>query len=96
MTLSPTPDLILKMQANLQPEKVPSLPDVPFDIALQVFTDVSLRVPGDSNRSDNEVLAIVGKSALESILTSILFHRMPPLNAEELKVLSLPLCLLPG
>jgi hypothetical protein len=74
------------MAAN--PEQIPKLPDLPFDIALQVFTDVSLR-PSDENgskRSDNEVLAIVGQTVCSAIFTSILFSRKPPLGPEQLIV----------
>lgn len=79
------------MAAN--PDHIPQLPDLPFDIALQVFTDVSLR-PSDesgSKRSDNEVLALVGQTVCSAILTSILFSRKPPLGSEQLIVQLSPL-----
>lgn len=70
------------------PERIPPLPDLPFDIALQVFTDISLRPPGEnsSKRADNEVLALVGQSVCSTILTSILFARKPALSSEQLTV----------
>jgi dsRNA-specific ribonuclease len=88
MTLSPPPDLIPKMETKPPPIRVPNLPDLPFDIALQVFTDVSLRPPDDngSRRADNEVLSVLGQSACSTILTSILCSRTPALSAGQIIV----------
>lgn len=88
MSLSPPPDLILKMESRIPPIRVPPLPDLPFDIALQVFTDVSLRAQDDngSRRADNEVLSVLGKSVCSTALTSILYSRMPALCTEDIIV----------
>jgi hypothetical protein len=76
------------METKLPPTRIPQLPDLPFDIALQVFTDVSLR-PQDDNGSrgaDNEVLSVLGQSACSTVLTSILCSRRPALSAPEIRV----------
>ena len=88
MSLSPPPDLILKMETTVPPVRVPKLPDLPFETALQVFTDVSLRSKADdgSERQDNEALSVLGKSVCSTVLTSILFSRKPALNAEDIIV----------
>ncbi|CAG7847610.1 SubName: Full=Uncharacterized protein {ECO:0000313/EMBL:CCA68546.1} [Serendipita indica DSM 11827] len=85
-------DLILRMERN--PGRVPKLPDLPVSIALEVFTDKSLRPKGDDQRfrADNEVLSLLGQSACQTIFTSILYARDPPLAAEELIAARQTLC----
>lgn len=92
MTLSPPPDLILKMETNILSTRRPTLPDLPTDIALQTFTDVSLRSSDDTGaeRSDHEALSILGRSACETAFTAILFIRRPNLNAGDLLVRECP------
>jgi len=65
----------------------PPLPDLPTDLALQVFTDTSLRQPGEngSSHTDNEVLSVVGEAATQAAYSAILFEREPGLTAEALK-----------
>jgi len=60
---------------------------LPTDLALKVFTDPSLRLPGEngSSHTDNEVLSVVGEAATEAAYSAILFARQPGLTAEELK-----------
>jgi hypothetical protein len=88
MTSSPPPDFILKMDPRISPNRIPPLPNLSFDIALQIFTDISLRPPGatSASRTDNEVLATVGQSACHAIITTHLFQRKPALSAEEIEV----------
>lgn len=68
----------------------PPLPDVPTDLALQVFTDSSLRVSGEngSSHTDNEVLSVVGEAAVMAAYSAILFEKEPRLDAQELKARS--------
>ncbi|KAG8768942.1 hypothetical protein FRC16_006848 [Serendipita sp. 398] len=74
------------MEANPPLTRIPSLPDLPFNIALQVFTDISLRRKGEdgSNRTDNDVLSVVGQSACDTVLTTLLYSRNPPLSVDGL------------
>jgi len=68
----------------------PLLPDLPTDLALQVYTDPSLRPTGEtgSSHTDNELLSVVGQAATQAAYTAILFERQPGLTAEELKARS--------
>ena len=68
----------------------PLLPEVPTDLALQVYTDASLRPPGEtgSSHKDNEVLSVVGEAATHAAYTAILFARQPGLSASEIKARS--------
>jgi len=93
MTHSPPPDLILKMDTKISSKQIPQLPELPFDIALEVFTDVSLRPQDDkpSRRNDNEVLSVLGQSVCTTVFTSILYSRSPPLSAKDLIVRPIPL-----
>lgn len=74
------------MSSNL-----PSLPKLPGDIVLEVFTHRSLRFPGapineDSEYGDNERLAILGEKAMETAVTDTLFRKRPMLKAFEIEV----------
>lgn len=74
------------METKIPSIRVPPLPDLAFNIALQVFTDISLR-PHDDNGSrqqDNEILSVMGKSACSTVFTSILCTRTPALCAEDI------------
>lgn len=74
------------MDAKISPNRLPTLPNLSFEIALQIFTDTSLRPTNatSASRTDNEVLAQVGQSACHTIVTTFLFQRKPPLTAEEI------------
>lgn len=92
-TPSPAPSLseLILMADDVAPKiSFPALPDLPTDLALKVFTDVSLRAPGEngSSHTDNEVLSVVGVAATEAAYSAILFARQPGLTAEELKARS--------
>lgn len=68
-------------------ENLPSLPRISGDIILQVFTHRSLqRSYGGTleDNSDNERLAILGKTVLEAVVTHSLFKRRPPLATSEI------------
>jgi hypothetical protein len=68
---------------------LPPLPDLPTGLALQVFTDASLRPPGEdgSSHTDNEVLSVVGEAAIQAVYSTILFAK-PGLTADQLKARS--------
>ncbi len=92
-TPSPAPSLseLILMPDDVAPKlSFPLLPDVPTDLALQVFTDSSLRVSGEdgSSHTDNEVLAVVGEAAVTAAYSAILFEREPRLDAKALKARS--------
>lgn len=92
---TPSPSLSL-LELILMPDDVapkfsfPPLPDLPTDLALQVFTDPSLRPPGEngSSHTDNEVLSVVGEAATQAAYSAILFEREPRLTAQALKARS--------
>lgn len=73
---------------NILLTKRPYLPDLPTDIALQTFTDVSLRSSIDTGaeRSDHEALSVLGRSACETAFTAILYTRRPNLGGEGIVV----------
>ncbi|KAG8834339.1 hypothetical protein FRC17_009107 [Serendipita sp. 399] len=83
---SPPPDLILQMEEKLPQARIPPLPELPFNIALQVFTDISLRRKGEdgSSRTDNDVLSVVGQTACITAWTTILYTRDPHLSVDGL------------
>jgi dsRNA-specific ribonuclease len=68
----------------------PPLPDLPTELALQVFTDRSLRPSGEngSSHTDNEVLSVVGEAVIQAAYSAILFEKRPRLTAEALKARS--------
>jgi len=73
---------------NILLTKRPHLPDLPTDIALQTFTDISLRSSIDTGaeRSDHEALSVLGRSACETAFTAILYTRRPNLGGEGIVV----------
>jgi dsRNA-specific ribonuclease len=92
-TPSPAPSLseLILMPDDVAPKfSFPPLPELPTDLALQVFTDPSLRPPGEngSSHTDNEVLSVVGMAATQAAYSAILFEREPRLTAEALKARS--------
>ena len=68
--------------------RIPLLPRINGDVALQVFTHISLRRPGASpaNYDDNGRLADLGRNLFELALTDILFRQRPMLQATEISV----------
>ena len=92
-TPSPAPSLseLILMADDVAPKlSFPPLPDLPTDLALQVFTDPSLRASGEngSSHTDNEVLSVVGEAAVIAAYSAILFEKEPPLDAKALKARS--------
>jgi len=92
-TPSPAPSLseLILMADDVAPKlSFPPLPDLPNDLALQVFTDVSLRpsYENGSSHTDNEVLSVVGEAATQAVFTAILFARQPGLSSDEIKARS--------
>lgn len=75
------------------PDNLPPLPKISGDIILQVFTHKSLqRSNGGTleDNSDNQRLAVLGKAALEAVVTHSLFKQRQ-LATSEIRV-----CVLPG
>ncbi|KJA25860.1 hypothetical protein HYPSUDRAFT_134007 [Hypholoma sublateritium FD-334 SS-4] len=69
--------------------RIPLLPQINGDVALQVFTHISLRRPGASpaNYGDNGRLADLGRNLFELVVTDILFRQRPMLQAVEISTL---------
>jgi len=75
-------------RSNEFQKTLPPLPKITGDIILQVFTHKSLqRSHGGTldDNSDNEKLAILGKTVLDAVLTHSLFSQKPPLKAAEIR-----------
>lgn len=75
-------------------DNLPPLPKISGDIILQVFTHKSLqRSNGGTleDNSDNQRLAVLGKAALEAVVTHSLFKQRAQLATSEIRV-----CVLPG
>jgi len=67
---------------------IPRLPELSGEIILEVFTHKSLRRPKSTHGADycdNERLSELGRNALQTAVTNIVFSRMPSLNAREIK-----------
>ncbi|KAF8913028.1 hypothetical protein CPB84DRAFT_1841453 [Gymnopilus junonius] len=71
---------------RFDPSRVPPLPRINSDIALQVFTHRSLRRPNASpaHYGDNERLQELGKAAFDAALVYALFRRRPFLQAVDI------------
>ncbi len=71
-------------------DNLPPLPKISGDIILQVFTHRSLqRSHGGTleDNSDNQRLAVLGKAALEAVVTHLLFKHKPSMLAtSEIRV----------
>lgn len=80
------------MELNAPLSRFPALPELPADIALQVFTDKSLRPLNDDggSHSDNEALSILGESACRTAEVAMLYSRIPGLGVEAIKVSTKP------
>lgn len=73
---------------NFDASRLPPLPRISGDVALQVFTHISLRRPDASptDYGDNERLAYLGRPLLELAVTHVLFQCRPILRGIEISV----------
>jgi len=70
---------------KLDPSRVPTLPNLPGNLILQVLTHKSLRRPGASGEGiDNEKLGDLGKTAFDLAVTQHLFRKRPMLEGYEI------------
>lgn len=77
--------------------KLPSLPRIPGELLLQVYTHKSLRRPEDVSSEeleDSERLAVLGDKVFSAAVTLIMFKKRPMKSSQELQVwtLSFPAC----
>jgi dsRNA-specific ribonuclease len=67
---------------------LPELPKINGEILLDIFMHRSLRTEASSGSvyTANERLSVLGMQVLEMVVTELLFHEKPILNAKEILV----------
>ena len=65
----------------------PELPVINGDLILETFSHKSLTMGYDPEKSfDNERLAILGESVMQTIVTNYLYNKRPIISAEDMSV----------